>query len=586
MSYVSSTIAKAVNNINRNYFLPAIQRPFVWEPEKIVALFDSILKGYPISSFLFWEISPENRKNWEIYKFVEEFKFGSTHNQLAEIDGREVTLVLDGQQRLTSMLIGLRGVYVVKLKNKRWDNPDAWVKQRLYIDLFKDPQVEGEDSDFGITYGLKFLTNPPRSDENHLWFKIGEILDYEDESKFADFKDSLIEAQSDKMTKGQANRARAILDTIHRRIWRDQVVSYYTETNQSYDRVLDIFIRANDGGTKLSKSDLLLSMITSKWNGINARDEIYGFVEQINDSDRKNNFDKDFIMRACLVLSDLDHVYKVENFTSENLSIIQKNWPSIKEAIYGTVRLINRFGIDRDSLTSTNALLPIAYYLYHVNNRSLDGTTQFEIDNAETIRRWLLGALLNNVFGGTSDQTIGLCRKIVSESLGHSRDFPAVQLSQELSERQNKAVLLDSSNIEALLDTKYTQKTRFLGVSTLYDGNFWGASRYHIDHIIPQALCSDKALKKLGISQDRMEVIKNCVDRLGNLQLLLDRENLEKSDKPLIEWLATRDKSFLNKHLIPNDPNLFCPERLPEFIAAREKMIRDKFADHSLEAAA
>jgi uncharacterized protein with ParB-like and HNH nuclease domain len=55
---------------------------------------------------------------------------------------------------------------------------------------------------------------------------------------------------------------------------------YYTETDQDYDRVLDIFVRANEGGTKLSKSDLLLSMVTSSWDGVNAREEIFNFVDR------------------------------------------------------------------------------------------------------------------------------------------------------------------------------------------------------------------------------------------------------------------------------------------------------------------
>jgi uncharacterized protein with ParB-like and HNH nuclease domain len=82
----------------------------------LVALFDSLLKGYPISSFLFWEIKPERRSDWEIYKFIENFRFGDTHNEMAEPDGRDVVLVLDGQQRLTSLLIGLRGSFTVRSK--------------------------------------------------------------------------------------------------------------------------------------------------------------------------------------------------------------------------------------------------------------------------------------------------------------------------------------------------------------------------------------------------------------------------------------------------------------------------------------
>jgi uncharacterized protein with ParB-like and HNH nuclease domain len=103
MPYIACTVAQIVDRINRNHFLPAIQRPFIWSTEQILQLYDSLMKGYPISSFLFWDVAPENKGNWEIYKFAENFKFGELHSELAETDGRDITLVLDGQQRLTSL---------------------------------------------------------------------------------------------------------------------------------------------------------------------------------------------------------------------------------------------------------------------------------------------------------------------------------------------------------------------------------------------------------------------------------------------------------------------------------------------------
>ena len=77
MSYQSITIADALSRVNRSLFLPAIQRPYVWKQEAIVSLFDSLLQGYPISSFLFWSVERENRRNWSIYKFNERYRQGS-----------------------------------------------------------------------------------------------------------------------------------------------------------------------------------------------------------------------------------------------------------------------------------------------------------------------------------------------------------------------------------------------------------------------------------------------------------------------------------------------------------------------------
>ena len=113
----------------------------------MLSLFNSLMKGYPISSFLFWDVAPENKPNWQIYKFAENFRFGEVHNEIAETDGRDVTLVLDGQQRLTSLMIGLRGTFTVKTKHKRWDNPTAWSRRRLYLDLLFDPAEVEVDAD-------------------------------------------------------------------------------------------------------------------------------------------------------------------------------------------------------------------------------------------------------------------------------------------------------------------------------------------------------------------------------------------------------------------------------------------------------
>ena len=164
------------------------------------------------------------------------------------------------------------------------------------------------------------------------------MLDFGSEKKFEDYLESAEQALPDSVTKGQTRIFRKNLERLYRAIHRDKVIAYYTETDQDADRALDIFVRANEGGTKLSKSDLLLSMVTSSWDGMNARDKIFGFVDHLNQKlTRKNDFDKDFIMKACLVLTDLPVAYKVQNFSSQNLQKIRHNWSAIKKAIEGGV---------------------------------------------------------------------------------------------------------------------------------------------------------------------------------------------------------------------------------------------------------
>lgn len=579
MAYASTTIQRIIGQINRSYFLPAIQRPYVWQPDQIIALFDSLLKGYPISSFLFWEIDPSRREDWDIYKFMENFRQGDVHNELAEAAGRDVTLVLDGQQRLTSLLIGLQGRYTVRPKYVRKNNPDNWVQQTLFIDLMKNPSVDDDDdseqeaTDLGVSYGFRFFASRPRNGPSQYWMKLAQIMDCTSDDKYEALLESIVESLPDTTTRQEQRILERNLERLYRVVWKDETISFFTETDQSYDRVLDIFIRANDGGTKLSKSDLLLSMITSKWQGVSAREEIYNFVAFLNTGlESRNDVDKDLIMKACLVLSDLDQVYKVGNFTARNLDIIEKNWGGIKDALEATFRLINRFGIDQETLTSGNAILPIAYYLYRTGQGDLSASTIENARNAKAIQLWLIGSLINGVFGGQSDSTIGTARAIIKESLRSSEEFPYQALVDGLAKR-GRLTEFDDNNVESLLETTYGRRTCFLALSLLYDTTKWGVSHYHIDHIIPRSMADRRSLMAKNIPETTIVKIQEAVNRLGNLELLRGHENLEKSDQPFESWINSRDAGFFDRHLIPKKPDLFDVTRLPDFVAERERLI-------------
>ncbi len=577
MSYRSETIATTISRLNVQYFLPAIQREFVWHPTKIVQLFDSVLRGYPISSFLFWELQEQNRDKWESYTFINTAIYGGTHNEVANTNGvNQLTLVLDGQQRLTSLLIGLKGTYVMKKKYKRVNNPEAWSKQQLYLNIFKDPTAENAEGDgeYGVHYGFVFYEKAPDLTPEDHWLKVGKILDFDSETKFDDFKDALLDGLPEQTTKKQLSVARRNLERLYRAVWKDEVIAYYTETDQDYDRVLDIFVRANEGGTKLSKSDLLLSLVTSKWVG-NAREEIYGFVDTINSElTRKNEFDKDFIMKSCLVLTDLSVKYKVENFNNKNLTLIEKNWKQIKSSIERGVDLSNYFGIDRDNLTSANALIPVIYYLFKQGGKQrLRGTTPFEKRNASTVRQWLLLVLLNNVFGGSSDTMLQTIRDVLQKKGLQGEDFPAKAINVAIA-KKGRSATFDQYSLESILSLSYHDSESFLALSLLYDENGWGTMMYQKDHIFPQKAFIPQSLAAAGIKGAQLSRYQSLRHKLGNLNLILASENQGKSDETFEKWLKSRDKSFRTKHLIPNNPSLYSLDRFEEFLEAREKLVR------------
>jgi len=102
------SIAKVIENIqSNNYILPAIQREFIWKDNQIERLFDSLMRGYPIGSFLFWKIKPDNLSDFQFYRFMNHYhERDYKHNERIALTGeRERIAILDGQQRLTSLNI-------------------------------------------------------------------------------------------------------------------------------------------------------------------------------------------------------------------------------------------------------------------------------------------------------------------------------------------------------------------------------------------------------------------------------------------------------------------------------------------------
>lgn len=164
MTYATVTIGSLLTEVNTRYFLPAIQRPYVWSSDQVVTLIDSLMKGYPISSFMFWAVDDDLKRELKIYNFIENWK-PEKQNPAASSDGRDVTLVLDGQQRITSLLIALRGTFSEKAKYKRRSSADAWTEKTLYLDLLQDPSgdYDEEGMDLGVSYGLRFHAVAPET---------------------------------------------------------------------------------------------------------------------------------------------------------------------------------------------------------------------------------------------------------------------------------------------------------------------------------------------------------------------------------------------------------------------------------------
>jgi uncharacterized protein with ParB-like and HNH nuclease domain len=123
------TVKEAIGNIyGKKYLLPAIQREVVWDTAQIERLFDSLMRDYPIGSFLFWMVKRKQTGSYQFYEFVRDYhEKENPHNAKANVSGQEDIIgILDGQQRLTALYVGLRGSFAYKEPRKRWENPQAF----------------------------------------------------------------------------------------------------------------------------------------------------------------------------------------------------------------------------------------------------------------------------------------------------------------------------------------------------------------------------------------------------------------------------------------------------------------------------
>lgn len=559
MEYIPVRVSDIIRQVNRDLYLPAIQRELVWKTDKIERLFDSIMGDFPIGSFLFWKLEEKNKDEWPIYEYIRDFDEESPHNPLANMAGinKDIRLVLDGQQRITSLFIGLRGSYRYFYYR--------WLKTKLYLNLLKVPVPDDENPE-ELTYGFAFReSDEPSGDLQQLWYPVGHILDFEDaEDAKSDMKKELTVLLED-----QQDNAKKLIGRLHSRIHTNLVGNYYEEKSQDYDKVLQIFVRANAGGQPLEYSDLLLATATAKWETLDARSEIHDFTDALNETGTGFKFGKDFVLKACLYLCEsLPIQYKVKNFSRKNLLTIEENWGNIKEALATTVRLISRFGFYSKNIVAPLALLPIAFYLLRRGNRNFDTSSQAEDAEAQiAIRKWLVFSTLKNAFGGSSDTTLTRLRELL-KGCGPATPFPADKLYKSLEIQSS----LSDEEIEHILEFKHQGRYTNLVLSLLYPDRDWKDVIFHEDHIFPQSEFNIRSLKKRGYDDTRIKSYMSSFNTLQNLQLITDSENLLKNATPFGNWLQSRDPEFRARHLIP-DMQDYGFDHFEEFSAARTDLI-------------
>ena len=514
MSYHSKSISEIVDDIEfEKAFLPAIQRKFVWPKEKIEYLFDSLMRNFPIGSFLFWELKKEKAQEYVFYSFLKDYDERSPYNIRKDSSFRheEIIGVLDGQQRLSSLFLGFQGTHRSRTKHKKGLSDKNFPKSKLYLNLLSLPYTLNDkgaiEEDGDIDFEFRFLTEVQSKEterktgneslESVFWFRVGSVLDFHKEPDIDNEYEKLLNlALTDQQRIHLEEKKRFVkvaLTRLHKRTV-DPLINYYKVTKDDLDDILKIFIRVNSGGTILSKTDLLFSTIVATWE--NGRDEIETFLKDLNLKGDGFNFNNDFLMRSCLVLSDLPVLFKVNSFKSKNVQLLKDNWEKIKSALVKTVDLLESFGFNGSVLTSQNVIIVIAYYFMKGG------------DNSETskqgIKKYLLHALLKNVYGGQGDQIIASFRNALRDSSIDEvsgkkiynlkkKEFP-FEAFLNLKLTANKTLKITEEDIEDFMDHKKGANSFFV-LSLLYPNLRFNQVHFHQDHIHPDSKFRDAKLR-------------------------------------------------------------------------------------------
>ena len=561
------TIKQAIDRIRRNaYLLPAFQREYVWSSSQVENLFDSLMKGYPISSMLFWKVKDEAKNSYKFYKILDKYveKYHIHNDAFNTNQVNDFHAILDGQQRLTSLYIGLCGSYAYHRYRARWDNIDYNFPERLlYLNLSRTFPEDENDKTFNFSFKEKSLTQ-----ENSLyvdstgdkWFRVSEILNLGD----GDQDYGIYEfAEDNSLSRDE----RSMLNKLRTNIFDKSVINFYEIEDSKPDVAVNIFVRINSGGTPLSFSNMLMSMAIAGWQKKDARTEILRLVDLVNN--KGFNITQDYILKAFLYLYNADVRFRIKSFDNEFIGLIEEKWESIRDCIDELFELLRNFGLDRSSLTSNNATLPILYYLYHRNIYRGFASLIGYAEEREQIRVWLMKTLIYRSFGASGDRVLQLSHKAFTDDMETNfiKDnitiFPADAISSAIKQpRELSDEYIDTHILSIHKDNIYAFATLALLYSNLdYRNNF------HKDHIHPYVLCKD-----VGYNYEEYDTILN-------LQMLDGNENMSKNEKPLLEWVETETtpdtrQAFLKNHLIPDvDLSL---ENFEEFIEQRRILLKNK----------
>jgi hypothetical protein len=545
-----TSIFGVLNEIeSRNIVLPAIQRSFVWNEEQTERLLDSVMRGYPIGIALLWD----THEDIQYRDFVADFRSDAPLVYKDNPGRRRLKLVLDGQQRLQSLFIALKGTRDGK---------------RLYLDV-----MSGEPGDdvSEERYHFHFLTEAEGSEWQE-WARGQAAKDGDDRDP--DFPEypyrvdqlfamgqvdrlALVKALEERLglAEEQALQLSANLALLDEVLTKDQNILKVSvidenlpsnsQARKSEADVLEIFVRVNREGTSLSRSDLIFSMLKLNWK--ESAEALPEFVRRVNEG---NSFgiDTDFVVRCLFVVSDLGSRLDLDVLRKKsNVERLRHNFGLCCDAINATVDfVVSECRLQSGSLLGgTNTMVPFVYYFARL--------PKHRVPNAEVaaLRSAIYACALARPFSRYADSRIGaFVRSTLRPGLeGGERRFPLRETLKEVRRWESVSDLGELAQKNTALTLHLVQGLP--GAKMQYADN-----APEVDHIFPRA-----RLRARGVPTED-------INAFANFWILARGKNRNKSDRHPKQYFSDVDDRSLQRAMI--DREMLDYRRYSTFLKSRQ----------------
>jgi hypothetical protein len=558
MAKQEASVTQLVGMIEKGQIrLPEMQRKFVWKATKVRDLLDSLYRGYPSGTILMWE--PDETVALTSFSIKTDDK-----------SAFKPMLLLDGQQRLTSLSSVLRGEPVTVRGRRRpidilfnLEHPENPLTS---IDADEDDEDEFESDEFEQSEDalnetiqqMTFVVSSSKLAAASNWIRVSDVFKDNSDKAFLTKAgvESFDDPRYDKYTE-RIKKLRAIRDYVYR--------MDVLEPNLSYEEVTEIFVRVNSLGAKLRGSDLALAQITARW-----RDSLRIFEElQVKIlSDHKFDLELGTILRSLVIQATGQSKFKTVSSLSQ--SKLETAWDENERAMTFALNFL-RSNVKIDSsalLTSPYIILVIAFW---------GSKRSYKISDAEAtkMRRWVLLANAKARFARGSSESI-LDQDLLALREGGGADQLVERLviqvgrldvtPSELIGRNAGSGLFKTMFLAFKEDGAQDWNTN-LAISVNHSGK---QDKLQFHHIFPTAFMKKQA--KI------MEL--PSTDDIANLAFIGGKTNREISDKAPSEYLKKilegDGKVQLENQAIPTDLDLLKPESYSDFLTLRRKLIADK----------